>query len=236
MPFIPFTPSPKNPTSLTPRFEIRQLTPAHSAWASAIVCHSNILHSPVWSLAYPTSKTARLHAMHAEASYIVDHQIASGLSFGVFDTTYTFRRPSSAATDGALYFDPSLGELSSAELLEQMDFPLVSVAMAYDGFDALDMSRLLPMIAVLPLFGTVYHKLEELDPRPAHTWKVQNPREVLMRNATSTRADYEGHGLMKGLAHWLMRHAAAEGFWGAQIECAHDAVDHVYVRLFPFLF
>jgi len=51
-----------------------------------------------------------------------------------------------------------------------------------------------------------------------------------MRNATSTRADYEGQGLMKKLAQWLMRDAARNGFRGIQIECAHDAVSHVWLH------
>ena len=51
-----------------------------------------------------------------------------------------------------------------------------------------------------------------------------------MRNGTSTRADYEGKGVMAGLARWVMRYAAREGFRGMQIECLADAVTHVWAN------
>ena len=111
-----------------------------------------------------------------------------------------------------------------------MDFPLVSIAMSYDGANPLDMAKLIPLIEQLPLFATVYHVLEELDSRDPKTWKAKGPNEVLMRNGTSTRADYEGHGLMREMAHWLIRETAAKGFRGIQIECAHDAVHKTWMN------
>lgn len=111
-----------------------------------------------------------------------------------------------------------------------MDFPLVSVALAYDGINPLDLSRLGPMLALLPLFGSLYYALDCLDKRDPASWKPQGPCEVLMRNATSTRADYEGNGLMGQLARWLMREAAGKGYRGIQIECAHDAVTHTWLH------
>lgn len=49
-----------------------------------------------------------------------------------------------------------------------------------------------------------------------------------MRNATSTRHEYEGKGLMGALARHLMRTAAGKGFKSANIECLNDAVTHVW--------
>jgi hypothetical protein len=49
-----------------------------------------------------------------------------------------------------------------------------------------------------------------------------------MRNATSTRHDYEGQGIMAATARWLRREAAAMGFRGIQIECMASAVTHVW--------
>ncbi|PTU20609.1 hypothetical protein P175DRAFT_0557294 [Aspergillus ochraceoroseus IBT 24754] len=37
--------------------------------------------------------------------YLVSHQIASGLSYGVFDKEYKFNRPQSAPSGGALCWD-----------------------------------------------------------------------------------------------------------------------------------
>jgi len=93
-----------NPSNLLPRYEIRQLTEKHTGWANAIVVHSNVFHSPVWSLLYPEHKAARAFAGTAAMRYPCDHQISSGMSFGVFDTEYKYKRPESEATGGALYW------------------------------------------------------------------------------------------------------------------------------------
>ncbi|KAF2790751.1 hypothetical protein K505DRAFT_327367 [Melanomma pulvis-pyrius CBS 109.77] len=229
-------PTPSNPSTLPPRFAIRRLEPKHSPWAAAIVMHSNLYHSPVWPIVYPTAITARLHKGMKSAAYLVDHQINSGMSFGVFDTEYAFKRPESAQQGGKLWWDetePSVQEAAgpeaeSARLLAQMDFPLVSVALSYDAIDPLDMARMAALIDTLPLFGELYHHLEILDPRAPADWKPDAARQVLMRNATSTRRDYEEHHLMSGTARWLMREAAAEGYRGVQIEALHDKVAWVW--------
>ncbi len=56
---------------------------------------------------------------------------------------------------GALYWDLADESVSSDTLLEQMDFPLVSVALAYDGFNALEMDKMGPLMAALLPFGAV---------------------------------------------------------------------------------
>ncbi|XTI90410.1 hypothetical protein V2W45_1243534, partial [Cenococcum geophilum] len=47
---------PKPIPPLRPRYEIRQLYLEHERWASAIVRHSNIFHSPPWTAVYPTKQ------------------------------------------------------------------------------------------------------------------------------------------------------------------------------------
>lgn len=128
-------------SELPSRFEIRQLGPEHAQWASAIVIHSNVFHSTVFSVVYREDQTARFNAALKAADYLVNHQIESGLSYGVFDTKYQYHRAESAATQGKFYWDPDNETISGSEILEAMDFPLVSVALAYDGFDQLDMDR-----------------------------------------------------------------------------------------------
>jgi len=215
-----------NPTNLPSRYEIRKLTEAHIPWAKSIVFHSNMFYSPVWPVVYPEDRTARVYEGFRAADYLVRHQIQSGYSFGVFDLEYQFRREESKP-DGKLYWDLKDTSLSADQLQDQMDFPLVSVALAYDGINALDMEKLGPLIACLPLFGTFYHVLEERDPRGG-SWKPTAEKQVLMRNATSTRHDVEGKGVMKKLAQFLMRYAAEQGFRGIQIECLADAVTRVW--------
>ncbi|KAF2660298.1 hypothetical protein K491DRAFT_688338 [Lophiostoma macrostomum CBS 122681] len=200
--------------------------------------HSNLYHSPVWPLIYPSNITANLHACLRSASYLVAHQINSGLSYGVFDTQYTFKRESSRATDGALYFnasEPSIQDsqgidAESKRLLDQMDFPLVSIALSYDSFYPLDQTQMVDLVACLPLFGTAYHELavRDAEARDAASWQAEGPGEVLFRNATSTRREYEGEGIMAGLARWLIREVDGLGWRGVQIETFNDAVFRVW--------
>lgn len=218
------------PTDLPPRYEIRQLTPEHEEWVRAIVIHSNFFHSPTWPLIYPENKTQRAYAGMEAAKYLVNHQIESGMSFGIFDKEYKFKRPESAATGGKLYWNLENKDATGEELLEGMDFPLASVALAYDGINHIDISRIMPMIELLPLFGKMYEVLAERDQRDPASWEPKGPGEVLMRNATSTRLDYEGQKLMGKLARFLMRTAAAKGYRSINIETVHDAVYHVWMN------
>jgi hypothetical protein len=229
-------PTASNPSTLPQRFAIRRLGPEHSDWAKAIVLHSNLYHSPAWPVLYPENITARLHKSFKGATYLIDHQIDSGLSYGVFDTQYEFKRPSSAETGGKLWWDESEAsvqdthglEAESARLLQQMDFPLVSVALSYDAINPLDMAEMGPLIEALPLFGTLYHYLHILDTRNPSIYTSKAAGEVLFRNATSTRQDYVDHHLMSGTARWLMREAALKGFRAIQIEALHDRVTKVW--------
>lgn len=230
------TPNPHNPSSLPPRFEIRQLHPEHALWAAAIVAHSNGFHSTVWPYIYPTAIGARVHTITAAAEYLVQHQIASGMSFGVFDTEYEYKSDEAREVDGKLFWNAGEEGVEEKEgwraeghrMLEQMDFPLVSVALSYDAAVPLDMEKMGSLMGCLPHFGLVYHVLGERDQRDPAEWQAKGRREVLMRNATSTRHDYEGMGIMAGLARWLQREARGEGYRGIQIECLADAVTHLW--------
>lgn len=215
-------------SSLPPRYEIRVLGPEHQEWAQAICAHTNMFLSPVWSVLYTDNRAQRLYQMFQTGHYLMQHQIASGLSIGVFDKEYQFKRPESAATGGKLYWNFEDESATEDDLEDQMDFPLVSIAMAYDGIDELDMEKMKPLIASLPLFATAYKALNELDTRDPASWKPTSRGEVLMRNATNTRKNYGGRGIMRQLAEELMRRSATQGFRGIQIETASDAVMKVW--------
>ncbi|KAF2464338.1 uncharacterized protein BDR25DRAFT_307318 [Lindgomyces ingoldianus] len=231
-------PTPSNPSSLKSRYSIRKLEPKHGPWAAAIIIHSNLFHSPVWPVLYPKNITENVHKSLAAASYLVDHQITSGMSFGVFDDEYVFKRPESEEVGGKLYWDDNEKsveetqglEAESLRLAEQMDFPLVSVALSYDSSDPLDFDKMGPLLACLPHFGLIYHILAELDSRDPASWQAKAHNEVLFRNATSTRREYEGEKLMSGLARWLMREADVRGWRGIQIECVHDKVSYTWAN------
>jgi hypothetical protein len=221
-------PNPVNPSTLAPRYEIRRLTPHDAAAAASIVCHSNCFHSTVFPLLYNDMRT-RIHDMLTAATYLVDHQIESGMSFGVFDSQYEYKTDEARAAGGKLLWNRE-ENASSEKLLEQMDFPLVSVALSYDAHNKLDMSRVAPLVETLPHYAIVFRVLAERDPRDPQTWEATGPGQVLFRNATSTRHEYEGKGIMGALARWLMREADREGYRGVQIECLNDAVTHVWSK------
>ncbi|OCK79229.1 hypothetical protein K432DRAFT_383253 [Lepidopterella palustris CBS 459.81] len=230
--------NPENPSHLPPRYTIRQLTVEHELWARAIVCHSNLWHNPVWPLMYPHNKTQRLQNMMKCTEYLVKHAIASDMSFGVFDTAYKFNKPESKKSGGKLWWDEDDvwgtavgdGPEEAERLLKGMDFPLVSILLSYDAFNSLDPDKMEGLVEILPLFGTMYGALEKLDTRNPQSWNPTGPNQVLMRNSTSTRAGYEGQGLMKKSSWWLMREAAGRGYRGIQIETAHDAVTHTWLH------
>lgn len=163
------------------------------------------------------------------------------MSFGVFDTEYEYKTEEAKKLGGKLYWDPKEPSVEAEKgwkaegerLLEQMDFPLVSVALSYDAFNALDMAKMKPLLASLPHYGLIFQILGARDLRDPASWQPTGPGEVLFRNATSTRQEYEGQGIMGAMARWLMREAAQQGYRGIQIECLADAVTHVWSKAEP---
>lgn len=182
---------------------------------------------------------SRVKQMMSAGAYLINHQIASGMSYGIFDSEYVYKTPEAESLGGRLYWktidetdDESVEEkqglaAEGTRMLQQMDFPLVSVALSYDAINALDHDEMDQLVETLPHFGLIYEILGSRDQRKEEEWCAKGPGEVLMRNATSTRRDYEGLGLMSGLARWLQREAAEKGYRGVQIECLADAVTHV---------
>lgn len=215
---------------LPARYQIRKLTPADLDWAKAIITHSNLFNSPVWSVLYPDKGTEapRAYNMFRTLDYHHLHSINSGHSYGVFDTEYVFKRPESAATGGKLYWDFENLSATGVDLLDQMDFPLVHVALGYDAFEPMDLARLGEFVSYLPELGILFKILEEQDPRDPEEKKPKAKGEAIIRSGTCTRGGYERLGLTKGVAHWYMKEKAREGFRSIQIDSAAKAVDTVW--------
>jgi hypothetical protein len=231
------TPNPNNPSSLKSRYEIRKLDAKHIPWATAILGHSHGFHSSMFQDMWPEKDFGEwVHSVMPGLEYIVRHQINSGLSYGVFDLEYAFKTREAEACGGKLFWDASEPSIERSQgraaeeqrMLSQMDFPLVSIALSYDGIKPFDPDKMTPLLEALPEYGLLYAILEKRDPRPPESWKPTESGQVLMRGATSTRAEYEGQGIMAATARWLRREAALMGFRGVQIECAANAVTHVW--------
>lgn len=215
---------------LAPNYEIRVLGPEHVSWATAIFMHGTMFDSPVWSLLYAEAKTKRTYALYESALDFVAHQISSGLSLGVFDKDYKFHYEDSAATGGKLHWDLSDEAADGDKLLRQMDFPLVSIALAHDRFHTVEPADVDPILAVLPKLGVTLQALKKNDRGEPVDLEATAAGQVILRNGTNTRADYQGKGLMKALAHYMMLDAAEKGWQGLRIECAADAVTHVWTN------
>lgn len=183
---------------LPSRYEIRALEPKHLEWASAIIVHNNIFHSTIWSILYPEDKTRRAYSGLKETEYLVKFGIDSGHSLGVFDLEYQFKRPESAATAGGLYWNTADETASAEALLDNMDFPLVSVAIGYDGFDAVDWEhkddRMDGLLKVLPLRRTMGLILNSRDKRQPASWKPTHRGEVLFSEGNQHAARLCGTG------------------------------------------
>ncbi|KAI0541553.1 hypothetical protein GGR58DRAFT_432798 [Xylaria digitata] len=215
---------------LPSRYAIRPLEIEHLEWAKAVFAHSFVFGSPIWRNLYPSDRTARFYGLYKASDYLIKYQISSGLSLGIFDTEYEFKNPESVASGGNLYFDFSDPTIDEDELLQQMDTPLVSIACAFDAFYAMDNRFVAPVTGRLPASANFYEALAARDSRDPKTWLPTAPGQVLQRMGTATRADAEGGGFMKAMAHHMMRRAAEKGFSRIQIECFHDAVTAVWAN------
>jgi hypothetical protein len=220
-----------NPSTLPARFQIRKIEAKDLPWVRAIFAHSNMLCSPLWSVALPKeTRVERVYKFWHAMETIMRLNAVDSYSYGVWDTEYAFKRPESAATGGKLYWDETNLDATPEELLEQMDFPLVSVAVAYDGFKKPDMAVYNPIIKLVPLFGQLHYEMEKRDTRKEEERKPKGVGEMVFRSGTATRKDYAGHGIAKGLAHWLMKEVAGCGFKGMQIGVAHEALVRVFMN------
>jgi hypothetical protein len=126
--------------------------------------------------------------MLEKASYPVEFQIATGYSFGVFDTEYVFKRTGSGP-DGKLYWDPNnpSKDETGTQLVEEMDFPLVSVALATDAFYPYDPAKIKPWVDILPTSPLASQITGYLDKRNKETWEPTAPGQLLVSALNKNR-------------------------------------------------
>ncbi|RYP26745.1 hypothetical protein DL768_011580 [Monosporascus sp. mg162] len=119
-------------SGLPSRYEIRVLSPQHSDWVSTILFHNTAFASLIRTKICTEDLMRRCYTTFQLSAHMVDQQLASGLSLGVFDKEHEFKRAESVPTGGKLYWDFNDESEDERGLAEQMDSPLVSVAMAFD--------------------------------------------------------------------------------------------------------
>jgi hypothetical protein len=165
---------------------------------------------------------------------MVRHQVQSGLSLGVFEKDYQFKDPSSATTGGKLHWPFNDNEYekpakTEQALLDKMDFPLVSVILAFDSQRPIPGACGEKIEAVLPWNSTRAWALNARDKRGTENLrKWRRDHRVLCCGGSSTRRGCVGNGLIKALAWRMMRQAKEKGFGLVEIDSMHDAVSKVW--------
>ncbi|KAI3327275.1 hypothetical protein HD806DRAFT_388404 [Xylariaceae sp. AK1471] len=222
---------------LPARYEIRRLGPEVEPWLRALTSYVLILDlrtfAPLYKDRQPVKRLLEDDPKRKTSSL---HSLESGLSYGIFDKDYQFKRPESSATGGAVYWheidpnDPDLEVTGPQRLLDAMDFPLVSIALSYDKANPMPPEVLADSVQLIPE-QTYMRMLAPTASSPDEKKKKTeepNKGEVLARGGTATRRDYSGQGLMKSLSHFVMHEAHARGFKRIEVTVASEAVSRVW--------
>ncbi|KAK4096862.1 hypothetical protein N658DRAFT_562172 [Parathielavia hyrcaniae] len=223
-------------------YETRRLEPQHLEWVTAMIGHTLSFDS-LWAMEVPGArtseeaeqiKTKRVYELAESNIPSAMHCIASGLSYGVFIKGWTPRRKDTKP-GGQLHWDTNDTSASREELLEQMDFALVAVALTQDaakpktpppeGHKRMDQ--------ILPLLLAIRDGIarNELEGSKGIAWKPPQGKagkgKVAKRSGTCTRGDFAGRGLSKALLHHVMRALAEAGYQGIDMQASHRAVEKV---------
>ncbi|KAK3299861.1 uncharacterized protein B0H64DRAFT_379303 [Chaetomium fimeti] len=157
--------------------------------------------------------------------------IRSGLSYGVFSTENKWANPDE---EGTLKWDFDDRSADREKLLEQMDFPLVSIAMSKDVVKSgcVPRTNVEAWSEIVDGHRDISDGLKAGDKRPESVWAPTNRGNVVRRSGTHTRGDHAGKGLSKALAHYVM-HKIREhdnGYRAILIHTGSEAVDKVWLR------
>lgn len=224
----------QTPRTLSLRYRIRKLTLADLSSVKALLVQSKTSPSSFCPTVDSGNQTVIAYQQYHAVDYLVRHAINSNMSFGVFDTEYKYRYSSSIKTGGKLHWDENNIRASSKQLLHQIDFPLVSIALSHDAADPPDEHKVEGYLDIRPSYKQACAHLESLIPASARDGYRDAPLgKVLMRKGSVTRGDYEGRGIMKGLALWLVWEAKRCGFEVIEIPVSSPAVRRVWENLPP---
>ncbi|KAI1328166.1 hypothetical protein F5Y16DRAFT_369600 [Xylariaceae sp. FL0255] len=223
-----------------PRYEIRRLSPEIGLWLHDFSRYVVIIETPLFGPIYKNRHPCRklLTAKNLERPTLT-HALESGLSYGLFDKEYQWKRPESAATGGAVYWDeidpedPDLEVAGPQRLLDAMDFPLAALSLSHDKTHVQSAEAIAADIAFLPEyadFGVIKKPASKPQDEEETTKDLIKPGEVLMRCGTTTKRDYGGQGLMKLMACFVTRDAHARGFKRIEVPIINEAVVKIYLN------
>jgi len=192
----------------------------------------------LWKPLLPFPKTANALAGLEKLSGYYAQAIASGMSFGIFDTQYRFKQPSLAARNQMLHWrgpnsplDPgqtSFETYGASQMQDSMDFPLVCMALSVDAFASGDARARSGLLDLIPLQQQLSSFLISVSAnygggktkgkrKTSASLTLTDYGQVLVRSGCVTRLGYEGQGLATALNHFVMLEAKAGGFRGIKV-------------------
>ncbi|KAH6853253.1 hypothetical protein B0I37DRAFT_420054 [Chaetomium sp. MPI-CAGE-AT-0009] len=225
-----------NDVNLPRGYEIRKLTFEHLRWVQAIVAHAMSFDSPVWSkVDYMGGATERAYDMFNAIEPSLIQSIHSGMSYGVFWTEHKYTTPPPTwGWQGAIKWDFNDLSADREKLLEQMDFPLVSIALSKDAAEVKPAPRtdVKAWGEIVDGHTDISNGLKAGDNRPKPVWSPISRGEVVRRSGTHTRGDHAGKGLSKALAHYVMNKIRehGNGYRAILIHTGSEAVEKVWLR------
>lgn len=223
--------------SLPSRYEIRKLNPEHEVWYRALMVHGMLLRAPVWRPVIPKPEVKTLLQAFDTLRLYYAHTFQNGLSYAIYDKEYVFKRPESAATNGALYWheidveDPDLEEKGEQWMLEKMDFPIIALALSYDLVEPPPRESMGVMATLAPLWGQMMAKYAEAI--LGNTGFMPQPTgagQYIHRSGQVTRLDYEGRGLGKLFSWWVMYEMASKGYRGILVGAGNFTITRIWLH------
>lgn len=204
----------------------------HVEWAAAIVGHTMAFDSPIFAAAYPNRQTQLAYDAYRAIKPASLHCIKSEFSYGIFDTNFKARYPDTEAetTKGGgtkaarrLFWDTSNPLATRKELLDQMDFPLVAIAMHKDATNTEYPNK--PKPSYGEVMGEPHRVVRDALKEPVGTYIE---KQVLCNSGIHTRGDHAGKGLSKVLAHRVMEAVANAGYYRIEISIMNEYVSRVW--------
>jgi hypothetical protein len=220
---------------LDPRYEIRQITLDQSDFCKALAIYGFFLRTSIWTCIIREPKTANALRAFDKLSDYYNHSINSGLTYGIFDTQYEYQSPESMVKGGALYWnelDPADPYLA-CNMIEAMDFPLVSLALSYDMFHPRTADFEPSLLEVIPMNPSLMMHLADVPDLPSRLVQPTEVGRTLCRTGTVTKPGYERKGLMTALNRFVILEARDKGFKNIMIgtsALAGMAVHRVYTN------
>jgi hypothetical protein len=212
-------------------FEIRQLKIEHLDWAAAILGHTMSFDAPwIAKVQVDENPTKRAYDMYDAIKASWKLGIEAELSYGVFNLSWE-RRYKDTEEGGQLRWNFKDTSAPRQKLLDQMDFPLVSIAMSKDCAAAKPVLEAKEGAISWSMLArgskTIRDTLKKRDTsgkiEPSSGTESEMGR-VIKRSGTHTRGDFTRRGLATALAHHIMREFAAKGYKEILIHAGDPAV------------